>query len=274
MSKQISPNSDYNIADENFYRLFENGIALTTDDIAYEIVGSISQEFMTKAFAEKPLRICDVGCYLGGSSARWHQHYQGRAEVVGVDIHASNIQIARSSYEQVEGLSFQHIKPGAVIPLIENQPYHAMFATFVLDTIHNFDDVIQLCQNMVSALIPDGEIYLLRLHPNALRYGGTFQEYQLNTKQDWSHGDPLLVKLIRADGDSIEIDDRFWHPSKIKDIFHSVSCDVEMMDVSFNSHPVVVKHLEMQVEKMNLGSTIPEWVVPLYQIIRVRKLDI
>jgi len=271
MKKSSDLNNNYEVSDDNFYRSFENGLGLTTNHVAYEVLGAVSRHYLNKTFPNQQLRLCDVGCYLGGTSARWHQHYQDEAQVIGVDIHESNIRIARSTYKQIERLSFQFMKRGGAIPLLDKQLYHGIFTTFVLDTIHNFNDVVQLCKNMVSALLPGGEIYLLRLHPKALCYSGSFREYQVNTKQEWEHGDSLHIKLIRDDGQTIEIDDCFWQPAKIQDVFVVSGCDVQIMDISFQSESVLVQHLERQIQQVNLPSIMPEWTVPLYQIMRAKK---
>lgn len=275
MNQHISPGNNYDVSDSSFYQSFQNATGLTTNNIAYEVVGSIAYSSMRARFAsEAQLRICDVGCYLGSSSERWHRHGnragEGMVHVLGVDIHESNVRQAVVTYPHI---SFQHIERGSEIPLIGGHRYHGMFATFVLDTIHRFEDVEQLCRNMVRALLPGGEIYLLRLHPNSLQYeiGIPFQEYRLPSKSSWSHGDPLQIHLINEAGEAIAIDDRYWEPAAIAQVFEAAGCAVNCYDVSMDSTPLVAQELERQIEMSRLSRNMPEWSVPLYQIMRVQK---
>jgi SAM-dependent methyltransferase len=274
MSIHTSHNNDYEGSDENFYRLFENANGLTTNNIAYDVVGYITYKSVRATFAHDPiLYICDVGCYLGGSSARWHRQGGGSIRVLGVDIHMTNIQAARASHQHIENLSFQHMERNSAIPLLEERGYHAIFATFVLDTISQFEDVAQLCRNMVTALLPGGEITLLRLHPRSLSYKGEkpFREYIFNSKPVWSHGDPLRIQLTNDVGETIVIDDHYWQPEIIADVFREEGCHVTLFDLRLESDAVVVEALEKHIQASNAQHDMPEWSVPLYQIIQVKK---
>jgi len=272
MNQEVPLKNNYDVSKDATYQSFENGTGATTDNVAYEVMGKIAYQSLWATFMNiQRLLICDVGCYLGGSSARWHQQGDGVVQVVGVDIHPMNIQKASATYLHVQNLSFRHMEASGPIPLHKGRLYHGMFATFVLDTIHSFEDVEQLCRNMVAALLPRGEIYLLRLHPNSLSYLGQFQQYRLQPKPIWSHGDLLSIELLNETRASIFIEDRYWEPEKVIDVFRLLGCEVELIDLSFHADEWVFKQLEIHIEKSGLVQNMPEWFVPLYQIMRVRK---
>jgi hypothetical protein len=216
--------------------------------------------------------VCDVGCYLGASSNRWKQYENNldqTVQVLGTDIHASNIRQATEAYP---GITFQLMEDGGKIPLLDNHRYQLMFATFVLDTIPQFNDVSRLCARMVEALVNGGTLILLRLHPNALTSNAPFQEYRLPVSTVWSHGDSMPIQLVQTGGDTVNIHDTFWHPERIENLFEDQGCAVEQI-------PLHVQNLRVQpylahlLEQYDLSSSMPEWTVPLYQLIRIVKKD-
>ncbi len=127
-------------------------------------------------------------------TARWWEYGQkhGAVEVLGTDIHPKNVHHASEKYPHI---TFKHMAIGAEIPLLNYQPYHLIFATFVLDTIGHFDDVAQLCHRMIDALASHGTIMLLRLHPHALQSTEIFREYEFVTKLSWTHGEPNAYSI-------------------------------------------------------------------------------
>jgi len=278
MSDPSASQHDYNAQQDASYQTFEGGSGSLTDQVAYRILGDIAFKSVNPFFSNEPiLRVCDVGSYLGGSSAHWLASGQSnlarytRVQVLGTDIYESNIRRASEKYQHFTDLQFQFMSPGGEIPCIEERPYHLIFAAFVLDTIASFDNVSILCRRMVEALEPQGEIYMLRLHPNALMSRRLFCDYFVDPRPVWQHGDPLNIQLTTRGGKSIKINDTYWEPSRICDVFASVGCQATLLDVSLHGSPSMQQHLEYGIANVSLASDMSEWHVPLYQIIQVKK---
>jgi len=260
----------FNSLHEQQYAYFENAIGLPINSVPLALLGEIAFENLRSKFPSSDcLNVCDVGCYLGSTSLRWAQHGND-IQVLGTDIYESNITHAVDKYQHVHNLQFKHMQRGHAIPLLNGQKYHAVFATFVIDTIHDYDDVEQLCRNMVDALVDHGEIYLLRLHPNSLRSQAGFQEYELPKKSTWTHGDELLVQLTKENGKKMVIEDRYWDPNHISKLFRQSGCQVNLIEVSLKDSSPIQGKLMQHLHQVGIASDLPEWTIPLYQFIRVQ----
>jgi 2-polyprenyl-3-methyl-5-hydroxy-6-metoxy-1,4-benzoquinol methylase len=191
---------------------------------------------------------------------------------LGTDIHADNIQSAAEKYQTESDVRFQVMNAGDPLPRIGDADYHLIFASFVLDTIAHFEDVSTLCRRMVEALRPEGEIYILRLHPAALRSQQVFTEYRIEPREAWVHGDPLEIHITQTTGQSIHIHDTFWEPTQIAEVFKSAGCEVSLLDVSLTGESAVVRHLRDALINLNLQPEMPEWHVPMYQIIQAQRV--
>ena len=165
--------SIYDTSEDGFYKGIENASASLTDEVAYRVLGHFGFNSLRNRFGPlDEIRVCDVGCYTGGSTIRWL--YTGKAlnpgsvvKVLGFDLHEETLAEARENYPDRPNLFFCRKDADDPIPLIEDQNYHLMFAPFVLETIKDFEDVERLCSQIVDALVEGGEVYFLRLHPNA-----------------------------------------------------------------------------------------------------------
>lgn len=265
----------YDLGNTDHFKGFDNAGGLITNEVAYEVTGYMAFQALIDAFPpETELRIGDVGCFLGNGTARWATHAQrmmnGRGyQILGMDIFAENVARATHTYGENPRLKFALYEKTQLLPLIDNQPYHLIFAIFALDTIADFDEVKRLCSAMYSALGRGGEIYLLRLHPQSLCYAGRFQEYLMNTKAEWSHGDSLLVELSRRDGTKIELQDTYWEPKQIGDLFLAEGCQVDYLQLTLNSQ--ASEWLKYVMAHLNVNPDLPEWYVPLYQLIRIKR---
>lgn len=265
----------YDLGNTDHFMGFDNAGGLITNEVAYEVTGYMAFQALIDAFpSETELRIGDIGCFLGSSTARWATHAQrmmnGKAyRILGMDIFAENVARATRTYGENPRLKFALYEKTQILPLIDNQPYHLIFAIFVLDTIADFDEVKRLCSAMFSALEISGEIYLLRLHPQSLCFEGRFQEYLMNTKPEWSHGDSLLVELSRRDGTKIDLQDTYWEPEQIGDLFLAKGCEVDYLPLTLNSQ--TAEWLKYVLVRLNVRQDLPEWQVPLYQLIRIKR---
>jgi hypothetical protein len=109
MRKEVNPmgaNSNYDYGKDPFYQRVENGKGIISDEIAYRVLGNWSFSNISAMFLDRPtLYLCDVGCYLGGSTARWARYSMGiskRTMILGTDIHPNNIEQARKDYGHIE----------------------------------------------------------------------------------------------------------------------------------------------------------------------------
>lgn len=265
--------SNYDTSEDNFYKGIENASASQTDEVAYRVIGHLGFHSLHDQLGSlDEIRVCDVGCYTGGTTIRWL--YTGKAlnktgvvKVLGFDLHEDTILEARENYPDRPNLFFCKKDPADSIPLIGDQPYHLMFALFVLETIKDFDDVKRLCCQMVNALIDGGELYFLRLHPDALKQEG-FRDYSITTRNTWTHGDTFQIQLA---GQSNLIKDHFWEPEQIAAIFTDKGCHVDLIPISWDSSPQIIDLLKGFIAATRLDEAMADWRVPLYQIIRVVK---
>jgi hypothetical protein len=276
MNDEDAAKNPYNFQQNTGYQQFENGKGAPTNEIGYRVVGKIAFDNTGKSFNDSvSLRVCDVGCYLGSSSARWltmgQTNYTGNVQVMGTDIHSANLLYATQKYRNIPNLQFQSMAIGGSLPLIDDKHYHLIFATFVLDTILSFADVTMLCRRMVEALETGGDIYLLRLHPNALSASVKFRDYSIVPRTNWEHGDPLYIRMSSADNQTINIYDRFWEPGQISDVFAAMNCEVELLPISWNGTETVKLVLQNLLAQEHIPTDMPEWTVPLFQIIRIKK---
>jgi len=262
----------------NSYQNFENGTGSLTDEVAYRILGKIAFTHAVGAFrGSSPLRVCDIGCFLGSSSVRWLTMGQALAadqsqvQVVGLDIYESNIQKATETYRHLTDIQFRAMLRGGAIPRIENRGYHLLFAAFVIDTITSFEDVSVLCEHMVESLEPHGKIYVLRLHPNGVKSKASFHDYHIESRANWQHGDPLNIQISNQESKTIHLEDTFWETSRICDIFTSLRCESEPLSVSTTGLPSMQEYFTREVLSLGLPLEMVEWHVPLYQIIQVKK---
>jgi SAM-dependent methyltransferase len=266
--------TNYDTSEDGFYKGIENASASQTDEVAYRVIGHLGFHNLNDHVGSlEEVRVCDVGCYTGGTTIRWL--YTGKAlnkasvvKVLGFDVHEDTILEAHENYPDRPNLFFCKKDPADPIPLVEDQPYHLMFAPFVLETINDFDDVQSLCCQMVNALDERGEIYFLRLHPRALQYADGFRDYSITTRETWTHGDTFQIRLA---GQARLIQDRFWQPEQIAEIFSEKECQVELMPISWEASPKVIELLKGFIAATRLDDDMAEWSVPLYQIIRVVK---
>jgi SAM-dependent methyltransferase len=271
------PHDNYNVAQNASYEVFENALGLPTNDIAYKVAGILAFENTIKTFSDLDLRVGDVGCFTGGTTARWMQlgktHAEGRrVQVLGTDIHQGNVDLAAQEYQHLTGVQFRFMDTGNEIPRIDDRLYHLLLATFVLDTIPSFADVMILCRNMVAALEVGGTLYLLRLHPVAIKSGITFGEYHIHPREKWVHGDPLTIELTNQKQRTITINDSFWEPERIAEVLSNLGCVVQLMDLGLDPESLVHEHLCREVAAVGLSLDLPEWSVPLYQLICAKRV--
>lgn len=265
--------SNYDTSEDGFYKGIENASGSLTDEVAYRVIAHLGFNSLREQFGPlDEIRVCDVGCYTGGSTIRWL--YTGKAlnagsvvKVLGFDLHEETLVEARENYPNRPNLFFCKKDPADAIPLIEDQPYHLMFAPFVLETMKAFEDVERLCSQMINGLVDGGQLYFLRLHPNALKYEG-FRDYNITTRDTWTHGDAFQIRLA---GDLIK--DHFWEPEQIATVFSDKGCSVDLISLSWESSPHVIDLLKGFIASTRLDDEMAEWQVPLYQIIRVVKQD-
>lgn len=266
--------SSYDTSEDGFYKGIENASASQTDEVAYRVLGHMGFHSLRDRFGLlEEIRVCDVGCYTGGTTIRWL--YTGKSlnktslvKVLGFDLHEETILEAHENYPDRPNLFFCKKDLADPIPLIEDRPYHLMFAPFVLETIEDFDDVQRLCDQMVNALDDNGEMYFLRLHPNALRHEEGFHDYAITTRDHWTHGDEFQIRLV---GQSKLIRDHFWGPEQIAEVFTDKGCYVELIPMSLETSPQITDLLKGFIAATRLDESMSEWNVPLYQIIRVVK---
>lgn len=267
--------SFYDLSHSDSYKHSENATSSPTNEVAYRLLGHLAFQHVAQHFnTSSELRVADVGCYTGGTTIRWL--YTGRSlckthlvKVLGFDIHASLIAQARENYPNRSHLSFVLKRPDEPLPLIDDQPYHLIFAPFVVETIPTFDEVTHLYSQLIGGLVQGGELYFLRLHPNALTYQGVFRDYGLTSKPTWAHGDLFDVRLA----DHTNLIDRFWSPDIIASWFEARGCSVEMIPIQWAAESAVEELLRTFIEATHLDQGMPEWSVPLYQIIRVVKQE-
>jgi 2-polyprenyl-3-methyl-5-hydroxy-6-metoxy-1,4-benzoquinol methylase len=269
----------YSVNDDKRYIEFESASGLPGNEVSYRVTGHLAFERAFQSFSsDSVLRICDVGCFLGASTLRWFKTGQEMSterhaiHTLGTDIHADNIHIASEKYLAEPNVSFQVMTAGGELPRIGDANYHLIFASFVLDTIAHFEEVRTLCHRMVEALMPQGEIYILRLHPAALRSQQVFTEYRIEPRETWIHGDPLDIHITQTTGQSVHIHDTFWEPTQIAKVFRSAGCEVTMLDVSLMGESTVIRHLHNALVSLNLPPHMPEWHTPLYQIIKATRV--
>jgi hypothetical protein len=264
----------YDLSQDGFYKGIENASASLTDEVAYRVLGHLAFRDLNENFGTlDSIRVCDVGCYTGGSTIRWL--YTGKSlnpnstvNVLGFDLHEDTILEARENYPERPNLVFVKKDLPDPIPLINGELYHVMFAPFVLETIKDFGDVRRLCSQMIEGLVEGGSIYFLRLHPNALMYEGAFRDYTLPRKDHWTHGDQFRIRLA---GQTNDIKDHFWQPEQVAQVFTEQGCQVDLISLNWESSPQIVDLLKGFIASIRLDDEMPEWIVPLYQIIRVVK---
>jgi len=197
----------------------------------------------------------------------------GHVHVLGTDIFSENIAAAREKFGENDHLSFAVMDKNGSIPRLKGKPYHLMFCAFVLDTIPLWSDLVSLCQNMVGALTPHGELYLLRLHPNAFAGSDLFAEYHLKPNETPQHGDSFTVEL-RNDRSSISFLDTFWSPQHLGDLFTHMDCTVSSIEIRVRQVPDDNSEALQEILR-NAGVVLEgrEWQVPLFQILRIIKSD-
>lgn len=266
--------SSYDLSNDDSYKSVENASSSPTNETVYRLIGQLGFSKMTAHLGPlAEIRVADVGCYTGGTTIRWL--YTGKAlnkqsvvKVLGFDLHAATIAEAHENYPDRPNLFFVEKPLNDPVPLIDGQPYHLMFAAFVVETISTFDDVKLLCSQLVDALLSGGEIYFLRLHPQALKSGETFQDYTLPQRETWAHGDTFPVRLA---GHSKDLIDRFWEPEQLVQVFADLGCRAELIPIQQGVSPVINELLTRFISATRLVEDMPEWTVPLYQIVRVVK---
>jgi hypothetical protein len=124
---------------------------------------------------------------------------------------------------------------------------------------------------MTAALRSKGELYLLRLHPKSLSYKGRFSGYELPGRPNWQHGDLQEVCLITGEK-PVKIYDHFWQPERVAQVFLTLGCECQFVDLAYDSPIEKVRNkLITLLEAYKLDQAMPEWTVPLYQLVRVWK---
>ncbi|NJR12879.1 class I SAM-dependent methyltransferase [bacterium] len=265
---------DYDLSQDDFYKSLENATASVTNEVAYRLTGHFAFQNIYATFGvTDELRVTDVGCYTGGSTIRWlhtSRTLQPKTplQILGFDVYEATIAQANENYGGRAGLSFVHKPLAQALPLINDAPYHLMFATFVLETITDYEQVRTLCSQLVAGLLPQGEIYFLRLHPNALTYQGTFRDYRLRERRPLTHGETFRVRLA---GHNKEFLDHYWQPEELSRFFTAQGCTVHLIPMSWDAPNAMTALLKQITAATRVEDTLPEWTVPLYQIIRVVK---
>lgn len=246
---------------------------LPTNQTAYHLVNWLGFDTIFEKFPDTPIRVCDVGCYLGYRTHNiWRvgQTFQGNFQMLGTDIFEENIQVASQKFAQ-PNLQFVWMEAGHPIPLIDNQPYHLILATFVLDAILDFEAVKALCVGMMDALLNNGELFLLRLHPNALSSNAGFAEYEFPVKPLWRDNDDLIINIVTRSGKKTEVIDKYWNPETIGALFAECGCTVEYIPIVHDMQGKIGDQLRVLIAEKGLDIHNQDWSVPLFQIIRICK---
>ncbi|GEM_PF-1121979 len=264
----------YDTSEDDFYKGIENASASVTDEVAYRLMAHLGFHGLQEHFGPlDEIRVADVGCYTGGSTIRWLKTGQALytnsvVKVLGFDLHEETVAEARQNYPDQPHLFFARKDLADPMLLIDGQPYHLMFAPFVVETIEAFDEVQRLCTQMLDALAGNGELYFLRLHPDALTYADVFRDYHVPTRDTWTHGDSFKIRLA---GQTEYMNDHFWKPEQIARLFSDQGCHVDLIPVGWDASDAIVDLLKGFIDATQLDADMPEWSVPLYQIIRVVK---
>jgi SAM-dependent methyltransferase len=279
LTKQWHPDSS------TFYIEVENGQGIVTNEVAYHVLGEIAFKHIVRkteilpAFApDCELLIGDIGCFLGASSRRWLEvgtRYSDKSDlslkVLGVDIYSENISIARERFRGIPRLFFETMVKNGPIPKIETQRYQLLFSTFVLEAIARWDEVTALCKHMVAALVPDGELYILRLHPASFASQAQFDGYDLHATLPLKDGDHIDVELTTDVGERIALEDTYWSPNSLQTLFEACDCQVQPIDLAIGAPNGYQNLLTDTIQKFDAQTDKANWTAPLFQILRVIK---
>jgi SAM-dependent methyltransferase len=146
--------------------------------------------------------VLDVGC--GGGNFAAFLADRG-ARVLGVDISAEMIALARSQHGQQA--EFHLIRSADDLPSL-GRSFDAAVATFVLCTMSSLDDIAALAQQ-VRGVLKDGGRFIV-LHTNWERCNGAeFASFKLDRVPGLRSGMEVTLTLGHR-GEGIAIRDNFW----------------------------------------------------------------
>jgi SAM-dependent methyltransferase len=186
------------------------------------------------------VRVLDVGCGPGKTTALLHDLVGPDGEAVGVDIAENRIRYARSFYSERPGINFQ--VRDIRLPMSDLGQFDFIWVRFVLEYYRN--GAIDIIKNISANLKPGGCICLLDLDYNCLSH------WELPALME-----SILIKAMLRLQDSYNFD--LYAGRK----FYAHLYDLGFEDISLNIMPHHLIYGELQasdefnwIKKLEIGS--------------------
>ena len=120
------------------------------------------------------LRVLDVGCGPGKTSATLHEMIQPDGELLGLDFSEERIEHAKKNYGRKSGIHFQ--VHDFTAPLDEMGKFDLIWVRFFLEYYRQ--ESFEIVRNLTDCLKPGGYLCLMDLDHNCLNH------YKLHTKME------------------------------------------------------------------------------------------